>query len=54
MNDLEREIIFQKAGDILMDKINDTNYCDIPDKYKYLYNIYIPLSCGNKRKMKDY
>jgi len=53
MNDLERAVLFQKAGDIFMDKFSDTNYCDIPEKYKYLYNIYIPLSSGNKRKIKE-
>ena len=53
MNDLERAMLFQKAGDILIDKFSDTNYCDIPEKYKYLYNIYIPLSSGNKRKIKE-
>ena len=53
MNDLERAILFQKAGDILMDKYSDTNYSEMPEKYKYLYNIYIPLSSGNKRKIKE-
>ena len=53
MNDLERAMLFQKAGDILMDKYSDTHYNEMPEKYKYLYNIYIPLSCGNKRKIKE-
>ena len=53
MNDLERAMLFQKAGDILMGKYSDTNYNEMPEKYKYLYNIYIPLSCGNKRKIKE-
>lgn len=53
MNNLERAELFQKAGDILMNKISDTNYYDIPEKYMYLYNIYIPLSSGNKRKINE-
>lgn len=53
MNDQERATLFQKAGDILIDKYSDTNYCDIPEKYRYLYIIYIPLSSGNKRKINE-
>tara|TARA_B100000795_G_scaffold262408_1_gene240306 strand:+ start:2702 stop:2860 length:159 start_codon:yes stop_codon:yes gene_type:complete len=50
MNEHERANLFQKAGDILIHKYSNTYYKDIPEKYKFLYKIYIPLSCGNKRK----
>jgi hypothetical protein len=50
MNEHERAELFQRAGDMLIDKYCNTKYENIPDKYKYLYNIYIPMSCGNKRK----
>lgn len=51
MNEEERKELYQKAGSILIDKYSDTNYNDIPEKYKYLYSIYIPQTSGSKRKL---
>jgi len=51
INMLDRNILIQKAGKIIIDKYN--NYNNIPDKYKFLYEEFIPNNIGNKRKIYD-
>jgi len=40
--------LFQKSGEIIINKYE--NYNDIPEKFKFFYEIYEPKSCGMKRK----
>ena len=44
---MENEL-HQQAGNYLVSKYS--SYDKIPDKYKYFYNIYIPMKSGTKRK----
>lgn len=44
---MENEL-HQRAGNYLVSKYS--SYDKIPDKYKYFYNIYIPMKSGSKRK----
>lgn len=44
---MENEL-HQRAGNYLVSKYS--SYDKIPDKYKYFYNIYIPMKSGTKRK----
>ena len=53
MNDKERQELYQRAGNILMDKYGNTCYNNMPEKYKYLYSIFKPESCGVKRKLQS-
>lgn len=43
--------LFQKSGEIIINKYEDYN--KIPEKFKYFYKIYEPQSCGIKRKRKN-
>jgi|TARA_B000000477_G_C6095386_1_gene229645 hypothetical protein len=52
MKNSDKITLFQSAGELIIDKYK--NYNDIPDNYKYFYNIYIPPSCGKKRKLNNY
>jgi len=47
----ESQALFQRAGNILMDKYSNIYYNNIPEKYKYLYIMFKPESCGVKRKL---
>ena len=44
---MENEL-HQRAGNYLVSKYS--SYDMVPDKYKYFYNIYIPMKSGTKRK----
>jgi hypothetical protein len=48
MEDKYNEELIQKVGNLINDKY--TNYYSIPKKYKYIYSVYKPPSCGIKRK----
>ena len=48
MNSENQRTLFQRAGEIIVNKYN--NIKDIPDKYLFFYKNYIPLSIGQKRK----
>jgi len=43
-----REELIEKAGEIIINKYS--NYCDVPDKYKFLYVEYKSPKIGSKRK----
>ena len=51
MNSENQRTLFQRAGEIIVNKYN--NIKDIPDKYLFFYKNYIPLSIGQKRKYED-
>jgi predicted protein tyrosine phosphatase len=51
MNSEHQRTLFQRAGEIIVNKYN--NIKDIPDKYLFFYKKYIPLSIGQKRKYED-
>lgn len=50
MNSDNQRTLFQRAGEIILNKYN--NFKDIPDKYVFFYMNYIPSSIGQKRKYK--
>ena len=43
--------LFQKCGEIVLNKYKDYN--NIPPKFKYFYEIYNPTLCGKKRKQTE-
>jgi hypothetical protein len=48
MNSDNQRTLFQRAGEIILNKYN--NFKDIPEKYLLFYRQYIPHSIGQKRK----
>jgi hypothetical protein len=48
INNAERKILYKIAGDIIINRYE--KYDIIPEKYKELYETYIPSSVGIKRK----
>lgn len=48
INNTERKILYQIAGDIIINRYE--KYELIPEKYKELYRTYIPSSVSTKRK----
>ncbi len=51
MNSENRKALYQKAGEIIVNKYNEVR--DIPEKYLLFYRQYIPHSIGQKRKYED-
>ena len=51
MNSDNRSTLYQRAGEIIVNKYN--NIRDIPEKYLLFYKNYIPISIGQKRKSED-
>jgi hypothetical protein len=51
MNSDNQRTLFQRAGEIILEKYN--NIKDIPDKYVFFYMHYIPPSIGKKRNCED-
>ena len=47
MNSDNQRTLFQRAGEIILNKYN--NFKDIPDKYVFFYKNYTPSSIGQKR-----
>ena len=51
MNSENRMVLFQRAGEIIIDRYK--NIKDIPEKYLLFYKNYIPPSVGVKRKFDE-
>jgi hypothetical protein len=51
MNSENRRVLFQRAGEIIIDRYK--NIKDIPEKYLLFYKNYIPPSVGVKRKFDE-
>jgi hypothetical protein len=51
MNSENRSTLYQKAGEIIVNKYNEVR--DIPEKYLLFYKQYIPHSIGQKRKYEE-
>lgn len=49
MNKENTELLFQRAGEIIINKYNEIK--DIPEIYMFFYTNYIPPSVGIKRKI---
>jgi hypothetical protein len=48
INNIERKILYQIAGDIIVNRYE--KYEVIPEKYRDIYKTYMPSSVGVKRK----
>lgn len=54
MNREDSSSLFQRAGEIIVNKYKYEKADVIPEKYMFFYMNYVPFPVGQKRKYEDY